>query len=135
MESSGPSNEKKRRWRRHFLATIMLSLLWFVADNVGQAVHTMVTDTGAITTPWGPVYFSEEPSQWLQNHEQCHYDRLQEIGALAFYADYIFGGACEEELRCGADLKHTACSQYGFSRVPEATVSNATPWWLSFTFK
>lgn len=74
----------------------------------------------AITTPFG-IYYADKynkPSQWLIDHEQCHYQRVQEIGALAFYSDYFLGGACIEELRCGASLSHLACSEYPMSVIP-----------------
>ena len=66
--------------------------------------------TSALTTPWGVVYFTDNPSDFLMDHEQCHYQRLKEIGPLVFYLDYFFGGACAEEVRCGADpANHPVC--------------------------
>lgn len=125
-----PEASRLSRKYRLLLATLALSLAsLLVRDKLGSVWSSITNNTAGITTPWGIVYFSEEPTAWIQDHEQCHYDRLQEIGAAAFYADYALGGACEEELRCGATLSHPACAQYPLSRLPDP--STLEPWWIS----
>lgn len=89
-------------------------------------------DTHAITTPWGITYFIDNPSERIQSHEQCHYDRMVEVGAFNYYLDYIFGGACEEELRCGASRSHNACTKYPLSRIPPRG-QGGNVWWTEIS--
>ena len=112
--------DKKRSWELLSLILLFGTLSGCCIAPFIPLFTSMLTETGAITTPWGVVYFTEDRTVDLQNHEQCHLDRLEEIGPFDYYFDYIFGGACEEEMRCGADPDaHNACTLYPLSRQPE----------------
>ncbi len=98
------------------LFSVSLLLLLFGSCNADKAfinIEYALAYTQAITTPWGVVYFVENPLPDLIGHEQCHSQRLREIGALSYYADYLTGGACAEEVRCGAKATdHPVCSEF-----------------------
>lgn len=110
-ERFSQSREKDITYR-HLLFRIFYVLLFAMNLRIGIEIHTViekiVQETDAITTPWGILYFIENPVPLLTEHEECHYDQMIEVGAIDYYANYFFGGACEEELRCGA-IKHLAC--------------------------
>lgn len=53
-----------------------------------------------VVTPSGPMYFLPKPPDWVQRHEECHYERLKEMGALSYYLDYM-ANYPDEEVRCG----------------------------------
>lgn len=58
----------------------------------------------AVTTPLGIVYLEENPPQWLQEHEQKHWELAQEMGLeywLKYYSDPEW--AYNEEIRAGID--------------------------------
>lgn len=71
----------------------------------------------AFVAPGGPVYL-EPPDQQTVEHENCHYDRLSELGPFEYYIKYIFhpgplleeenyAWGCAEEIRCNADPART----------------------------
>lgn len=65
--------------------------------------------TEAFTTPAGIYYLTENPSQEVIEHEECHDERAQREG-LKFWLEYL-GSAearCAEELRCNAK-NHPYC--------------------------
>lgn len=100
-----------------YLAIIALSistLSYVFAQSIWEKYFK---EMDAITTPFGILYL-DEPNDWVLEHEQCHQDRLNEVGPIVFYVDYLTGGACIEELRCGAPTTHPACSEYPLSHVP-----------------
>lgn len=102
-------NETRRRGRRVLVVFVTLGLLGtFRLES--DLLNIAREFTQAFVTPWGVVYLIDDPSPALTAHEDCHLQRLEEIGAGEFYLDYLFGGACAEEKRCGADPQtHPAC--------------------------
>lgn len=113
-KNAPPTKEKKRfsASLRLFLFILLLQLCQITA-NVTKPIWGGVARAEAITTPFGVLYLTDNPSTWLQDHEQCHLDRLEDIGVIPFYSDYLFGGACVEEVRCGANpTQHFACTDY-----------------------
>ena len=97
--------------KRLFAVLVTMSALGTFRLDDDSWLYEVLTSTQGFVTPWGPVYLVEDPSEWIIEHELCHMDRIEEIGAIAFYADYVSGGACAEEIRCGADPdQHPACS-------------------------
>jgi len=105
-----------------YLAIIAIALS-ILANTAAHGIwDTYFSQMHAITTPVG-IWYLQEPYDWLVDHEECHLQRIQEIGAVAFYSNYLLGGACLEELRCGETLQHPACTSYPFSQLP-ANVSS-----------
>lgn len=124
QEKSLLPKKEKRRFSASVRLLLFLLCLQFcqIATHVTKPLWGGIERADAITTPFGVWYFIDEPTDWLTQHEECHYERLQEIGALAFYSDYIFGGACEEEIRCGANpARHYACTDYPMTTLSEWT--------------
>lgn len=107
--------------RRHLILKFLTFILFFACvyaaqkiDEVLPFIQMSIKKVDAVTTPFGIIYFDENPAQQLINHEECHLQRLREIGAIAYYSDYFFGGGCHEEARCNyvptADFIHPICS-------------------------
>lgn len=81
---------------------------------VGCQIGYMVRNYDAVTTPVGIFYFVE-PTDEVIAHEQCHWEKAQKEG-WKYWKKYIFqdrDAMCEEELRCGADISHPNCKNYG----------------------
>jgi hypothetical protein len=78
---------------------------YYVQYKIYEAAYETYEWTDAVTTPWGIIYFRDKNSTLIA-HENCHLKRLQEIGALAFYSNYLLGGGAEEEARCGEGASH-----------------------------
>lgn len=125
--------------RRHAIARLFVFFLFFLTVFAAQKISEVLPliqlslkKAEAITTPFGILYFTDNPSQFIINHEQCHYERLQEIGAFAFYTDYFLGGGCAEEQRCmytpSESFIHPICTyqEYMGWDVPDFDVQYVT---------
>lgn len=125
--------------RRHLILRLLIFILFFTCvyaaqkiDEVLPFIQMAIKKVDAVTTPFGIIYFDENPPQYLINHEECHLERLQEIGAVAYYSDYFFGGGCHEEARCNyvpsVDFIHPICSyqEYMGWEMPDFDTQFAT---------
>lgn len=70
-------------------------------------------------TPFGPVFLTT-PTEEQKRHEECHMDRVREIGYLEFATDYLLGGGWQEEARCGTP-DHFVKNWIG-QRPPQGTI-------------
>lgn len=62
-----------------------------------------VTNMEAATTPFGIVYFTDNPSQFIIEHEQCHKELADKEGIKYWIRIQDPVQACAEEVRCGID--------------------------------
>lgn len=93
---------ERLRHRENLLRLQLLSFCLFLAACVPQG-------TEAFTSPAGIHYLTENPSEFVIEHEQCHNERAQREGLkfwLQYWNDPIF--RCEEERRCNAP-NHEYC--------------------------
>lgn len=92
------SFESVRLRRRLTMAVIGLIAMGSLCGLFGR--NMVSHEIYAVTTPLGPAYLIDNPPWWVQVHENCHYIRLKEMGALAYYLDYGLNYP-DEEVRCG----------------------------------
>lgn len=81
--------------------------------SVGATMSGCVpSNVDAITTPLGIAYRSDNPSEQLIEHEECHWKKAQEEGIAYFInINKDEDSLCQEELRCGATLEHQYCKR------------------------
>lgn len=58
----------------------------------------------AVTTPIGIFYLTDKPTDFVVEHEKCHWDKAQKEG-IQYWEKMMTDPAfsCEEERRCGIE--------------------------------
>lgn len=81
--------------------------VWKKAIVIGliglSTFSTGCSETFGLVTKNGPQYFGKTPTEWYIKHEECHMEKLLEMGEEDYWEKYWndIQFAVDEETRCG----------------------------------